>query len=305
MTEYGISLHASASSPIGSEETPQHIRAILDSGAKWVRSDYATWVDDNAAWVRTFHEAGLKVLLIIGHLSFTDTEAASWEQIAAKIDLILATVPDADAYEIWNEPNSPLFQKGLVDGTPASYVQLLGVASQRIRARTTAPIVGVTAAPITGMFEWVRQVMALGAGQYIDAMGAHFYGSTDQIRLQLEELLSYGRTMWTTETGKPSYAPFGFTERSQVDFANTVFPMLRDAGVEKVFWYDLMDYVEQGFFSGPEAHFGILRVDMSRKPVFTAFRDATVTFDIVPLVVGASIVLLVVVLGNLLIPTSR
>jgi hypothetical protein len=159
------------------------------AGMTWVKQQfvYDLGADPGAVagMINVAHSNGFKILLSIrGHrdqLSDFNGYINTFAQFLAGVAGL-----NADAIEVWNEPNIDReWPSGSVNG--ASYTQMLAAAYNAIKGRNSNTIV-VSAAPApTGFFGaagcaaagcnddvFMQQMAAAGAAQYMDCVGLHY-----------------------------------------------------------------------------------------------------------------------------------
>ena len=212
--------------------------------------------------------------------------------------------PDVRDWQVWNEPNSEDF---LVGADPQTYAGLLGAAfhaAHRVRGDVRI-VFGGTAYQDVG---WIEQVYAAGAHGHFDVMSTHAYqavgdeppeleaedGDDGQYRLRGVEAVrdlmvanGDGRVpVWFTEFGWSAFdspedaesSERGVTEQQQADFAVRALRLLAEdyPYVERAYWYNARDRA-----SGDERldSYGLLRRDLTPKPVAEALRDYLRTCD--------------------------
>lgn len=185
-------------------------------------------------------------------------------------------------WEIWNEPDNPLFWKPAPD--PEAYASLL------IRTATAIKLASPDSKILIGGvnpfdLSYLRRVAAAGAWASIDIMAIHPYVSprtpeasglinaTEGVRTLMAR---YGeRPIWVTEIGWSSgpgdLDPVGvWDEQGQADMLVRGMLALWQAGVERIFWYTLKDDANNPFGL---AAFGQGYQDYSRlKPTYDALR---------------------------------
>lgn len=279
---------------------------VADAGAGWARED-VHWFriqPTPETWDWSFTDAAFAELLrrniqivgVIGHppgwatddpndpssgVTFSAPQPERFARFAAEV------VRRYGAYihhwEIWNEPDNPLFWKPAPD--PAAYAALLRQSSQAIRAvDPSAKILFGGVDPLNLAF--LTAAAARGAWDSCDIIAIHPYVSptapepgnlaaaADGVRTLMA---SYGaKPIWATEIGWSSGPgdrdPQGtVNERQQADFLVRATLLLWRSGVERIFWYTLKD--DPG---NPYGLFGIAGGygDYSRpKPAYGAFRS--------------------------------
>jgi hypothetical protein len=278
-------------------------------GVGWAREDFHwfriqptpdapyDWTYTDEA-VRALSRRGVNILGVIGHppgwatpfpgdaphgVSFYAPDPQRFAAFAAAVAQRYRNY--ISHWEIWNEPDNPLFWKPAPD--PAAYATLLRLAAAAIRSvnpQATILIGGVYS------FEpsFLRQVAEAGAWSSFDILAIHPYVSpsapeignliagVEAARAVAER---YGaRPIWVTEigwsSGRSDRDPVGVVnEQDQANFLVRATLLLWRAGVEKIFWYTLKD--DPGNPYGL-VDFGSGYFDYSRlKPSFTAYRVMT------------------------------
>lgn len=282
---------------------------VARSGAGWAREDFHwfriqptpnapyDWTFTDEA-VRALSRRGIKILGVIGHppgwatpftgdvsngISFYAPDPQRFAAFAAAVAQRYRNY--VSHWEIWNEPDNPLFWKPAPD--PGAYATMLRLSASAIRAvnpQATILIGGVYS------FEpsFLRQVAEAGAWDSFDILAIHPYVSpsapeagnlTAGVEAARAVADQYGaRPIWVTEigwsSGRGDRDPIGVVdEQGQANFLVRATILLWSAGVEKIFWYTLKD--------DPGNPYGLVGLgtgyfDYSRlKPSFAAFRTLT------------------------------
>ena len=159
------------------------------------------------------------------------------------------------AWELWNEPENPVFWRPSPD--PAAYARLLIGASAAIRA-ADPDVVILSGGVVPYDPTFLEGVAAAGAWNAFDALSIHPYvdpftpeaaqidlvGITNVRRLAEQ----YGsKPIWVTEfgwgTGACERDPQGLTgEEDQANYLVRGAVLLRTAGAERVLWYNFKDH---------------------------------------------------------------
>ncbi len=192
-------------------------------------------------------------------------------------------------WQVWNEPNSPLFWKP--DPDPAAYLELLrGFDTAARGADSQANIVlgGLFPTPRGGitMREFMTALYRDHADDLFDAAAIHPYAATPEDALastnQLREVMdrsgdTEGR-IWISEVGWASAGQAsGLTvgPERQTDYLTRIFELAAESrerlGIEGVIWFSLNDT------PGPlwPGHCGLFELDGSAKPAWRAFVNLT------------------------------
>ncbi len=192
-------------------------------------------------------------------------------------------------WQVWNEPNSPLFWKPAPD--PRGYLALLrGFDSAARDADPSARIVlgGLFPTPHGGieMTDFVSALYRGGGKDLFGSVALHPYAATpqdalawvEQMRAALDRLGDPTARLWITEVGWASGGrPSGLTvgPERQADYLTRTFELAaqeRDRlGLDGVIWYSLNDT------PGPlwPGHCGLFELNGSAKPAWGAFTALT------------------------------
>ncbi|GAA2959253.1 GH39 family glycosyl hydrolase [Microbacterium schleiferi] len=158
--------------------------------------------------------------------------------------------PDVD-YEVYNEFNHT-FNNGACGLTADCYLPLLEAASDAIH--DVAPSARVVGPVLAGdKLDWMERLFELGGLDFLDVVSYHTYdfpnapeGRTedrvDEVRALIDEYAPAGKDIpiwisehgWTTTTGNT-------TEQQQAAYIVRSAVLLQDAGVERTWYYELID----------------------------------------------------------------
>jgi hypothetical protein len=156
---------------------------------------------------------------------------------------------DAVDYEVYNEFNHT-FNNGLCGTTPACYLELLEPTAAAVHA--AAPGARVVGPALAGLdLAWLEGLFQLGGLDSLDVVSFHAYdlasgpeGATEAAIDELAALVAeYGdpnTPIWMTEHGWATQAG-GTTELNQAAYTVRSAVLLEAAGVERIFYYDLMN----------------------------------------------------------------
>lgn len=200
--------------------------------------------------------------------------------------------------ELWNEPYFVNFAAGGVD--PAAYARLVVAATAAGRVANPA-VRWLMAADLTYLDAdddrrpWLAELFAAepGLGAAIDGVAIHPYSfgppqgeqaslafrfdRTNAILDRIAQLAGRRLPAWITEIGWSTcdLRPDCVSEHDQAAYLAELFALVRrpplDRAVRAMFVYHLRDFPD----SSPddrEAHFGLLRVDETRKPAWAVVR---------------------------------
>ncbi|NJP05945.1 MAG: hypothetical protein HC837_10140 [Chloroflexaceae bacterium] len=287
---------------------------VAELGVDWVREDFHWYriQPEPHVWDWTFPDAAMRALLsrniqVVGVLGPSVGWATPYQR---DIDHDISFyAPDPDHFveyarrlvtryrryikhwEIWNEPDNPLFWRPQPD--PLAYADLLIRTSQAIKeADPEAQVLIGGFNPFDTAF--IRQVAARGAWEHFDILAIHPYvdpyspeegnitSSLDAMHAMMYQMGD--KPIWATELGWSSGPgdrdALGKTdEQMQANFLVRSMLLLWEAGVERSFWYTLKD--------DPGNPYGLLaygegRADFDRrmrKPAFYAFRTLNEQLD--------------------------
>ncbi|WP_156698012.1 cellulase family glycosylhydrolase [Nocardioides sp. Leaf285] len=199
------------------------------------------------------------------------------------------------AWEVWNEPNSADF---LVGADPAVYTGLLCSAYRSVASISPRPAVQIVyGGTMHNDTPWIEHTYRAGAAGCFDVMATHPYqapadrGPLDGDGAQVWDFTHLGAVkalmtrysvstpVWVTEfgwsshpnTGREANWERGVSEAQQADHTLQALRTLRDRYpfVTKAFVYNEREKVGEG---PHQAGFGILRNDLSAKPIYRALK---------------------------------
>ncbi len=303
---FGINTHlATRSTDLAAIGTAADL--VVNAGAGWAREDIHWYRVQPTAdtWDWSFTDAAIGALVtrrvqivgVIGHppgwatpdssdsplgLSFSAPDPQQFAAFAQAVAVRYSRY--ITHWEIWNEPDNPLFWKPAPN--PAAYARLLNTTSAAIRSAVpNARILLGGISPFDSHF--LQGVADAGAWNSFDIIAIHPYvdpaspeaanlGSvTDSVRALANR---YGaRPIWVTEIGWAStpdgrHPPGSTDQQVQANMLVRATLLLWQAGVERIFWYTLKDDPEgdtYGMFA-----LGTGRSDFSiPKPAYTAFQN--------------------------------
>jgi len=298
-------------------------RTASSLGADWVRM-WALWQDMEPApgeynehlisvingRIAALKARGIKVLVVVhrapawasggrgGVAPPTDpaTFGAFMSQIAQR-------VPGADAWELWNEPDSGEFWAGGAD--PAAYAALLRAAYPAIKAVQPGDVV-VSGGMVGNNMDFLAQLYANGAGGNFDAVGVHTdtacltsgpdayyrdergrvgrytFSAYREVHAVMADHGDAGKPIWMTELGwstqrgrcnvgeKVGTKRIGVSKARQARFLRAAYRCLAaDPFVGVALWFGLQDIPGSG---GHARGFGLYRRKGKAKPAAKAFR---------------------------------
>lgn len=172
------------------------------------------------------------------------------------------------AGEIWNEFNLPYFGgNGPAASRADIYFNMLKKSFEAVKSvRPDLNVVGGATVDIP--FEWLEDLFELGGLDYMDSLSVHPYrypqspeGLLEEIDMlnQLVRDHNDGETipLWFSEIGWPTHLnPTGVDENTQAAYLIRSYVLSIAAGVEKVFWYNMMDTGTDKLYN--EHNFGVI-----------------------------------------------
>jgi polysaccharide biosynthesis protein PslG len=192
-------------------------------------------------------------------------------------------------WQLWNEPNSPLFWKPRPDA--GGYVELLRAFDSAVKGadpRARIILGGLFPTPRTGVSldVFLPALYEAGARRLFDALALHPYARTprdalDRVAQARDIMRRFGdaeKPIWITEVGWASRGtPPGLVvgPAGQADYLRQVFELARAdrdrLGIAGVVWYSLNDT------PGPlwVGHCGLFTLDGSPKPAWNALTELT------------------------------
>ena len=196
------------------------------------------------------------------------------------------------AYEVWNEPNYARFWPSGVSA--ADYVSMLKPAYAAIKAADPSAVV-VTGGLSRNDYTFLQQMYSAGAKGYFDAVAVHPYTrnidptvcsapsnmdnfcSLQQVRQVMVNNGDSAKNIWLTEFGYSTAgsATDGVSEAAQADYLTKAFNSLASYPyVVRAYWYASRNlYWGANNQSDIESNYGLMKVDFSLKPSYTAFKD--------------------------------
>ncbi|GBG06267.1 hypothetical protein PAT3040_00784 [Paenibacillus agaridevorans] len=184
-----------------------------------------------------------------------------------------------ESIEVYNEFNGSFGSRGngIAGSRPDSYYEMLKTTYEKIKAvRPDVTVVGMATAGTP--LDWIEEVFKLGGLNYMDVVSIHPYqsqrppdGMIQAVRSTQELMRKYNngqeKPIWYTEIGWPTKASIGIPENMQANYVVRTYVQALGEGVEKVFWYDLMnDGMQEDYY---EHHLGMLRNREDERGAFT------------------------------------
>lgn len=156
-------------------------------------------------------------------------------------------------YELGNEPDL----RGTWKDYPAEYAQALAVAYPTLKAADPNAKLLIGGLAMGGGqnsdLQYLDKLIAAGALNNFDIFNYHTYETKEGILKQFNELKPKigNKPIWLTEVGFPSdpnhqqeyrsWYKYPSGEDGQAQYLQDILPYILSLGIEKVFWYTLMD----------------------------------------------------------------
>ncbi len=192
-------------------------------------------------------------------------------------------------YEIWNEPNIPIFW----NPSPNSedYFRLLQVVYPALKSIDPAiKVIGCATSPAEGEpppfisgVDFIRQVFELGGKNFMDAVSFHQYhvdlppeNYLNAEITRLQEIVGEEMPIWLTEFGYPTNSGWPHISlEKQANYLPRFFLLGKSIPqLKRVFYYDLKnDGTDE---TNPEHNFGILNYNLQPKPAYFSLKAAAI-----------------------------
>lgn len=274
------------------------IALIEKCGIRWVRQDF-TWRRiepernqyhyEECDWiVEELTKRGISILGVLGYApEWAALNPSKWTSPPRSVDEFQNYVQKTVArykgkinhWEIWNEPNTPLFWEP--QDNLRTYAQLLRQSYAAVKEAN--PQAMVLHGGLTGdVDQGVKRLYELGLKDFFDAVNLHFIidplipdaewnitGSVDAIQKTMAQFGNQEKPIWITELG---CAGFARTEKDQALFLTRAFTALTQQNkVDKIFWAFLQD-TNRHFHNNIDS-LGLLRQNLTPKPAYKAYHQ--------------------------------
>jgi hypothetical protein len=192
-----------------------------------------------------------------------------------------------DDWEVWNEPNHPKFW--FPSPNPERYAAMLHVAAAVIRSEdpgSTIVLGGIVGTDVA----YLDRLRAAGAWSDFDVLAIHGYvrlspeasGLGGWFDRAMAYVQKHGvKPVWLTEICWPvSSAEPGIpavTPATQAAFLGRTYARAAEAGLAKVFWYDLVDHPSE--LGSRYDACGVFDAARTARPAFAALRTIGAAFD--------------------------
>lgn len=265
---YGIGIHTNfLDTPY--RDADAVAAAVRDLGVRHVRDDLYLNAPRQYAAIRTVAEAGARFDLILGRPDGTATAADYVDTVARLAPGAVESIEGVNEWDLKGGDGwigeMTRWQRGIWDAARAN------------PATADLPVLSPALA-----FRWNYAPVG-DLSPYADFANAHMYPGgyrpTTEIARILQALLGTvpGRPVITTEAGYHNAVNASSSHPAvPEDVAGAYLPRLLlehvAQGDHRMYSYELIDSFNDPGLTNPEAHFGLLRHDLSPKPAYTAMK---------------------------------
>jgi len=277
---------------------------LMDSlGAEWIRNDFA-WSriePEEDVWDFSFHDRFMEnavnhnkkvLILLVYDAPWIHTEEKGGRYISHEnlplflnyVEAVALRYGDrAAGFEIWNEPNTPMFW----DGTDAEFFELTRQTTALLKNIVPDKPVAVGSLfyhPIMAGKGFLKKMIEFGVLENADALSLHPYGlslSNSAKRVSDADRLlkqsGYYLDIWITEIGTTTsgWYPNKTSVAGQAESVIHAVTELFAAGADLICWFKLLDgQMEVDAVPGisSEEFFGLAYPDYSLKPSGESYR---------------------------------
>ncbi len=298
----------------GSIMNASQIRELESFGVHWIRLD----ISENKSFERyaanltsqnisilgiiDYRTLGVKFKSVAGGLECMSNCNWTLSDWLSNVSKVVNMYPQIHVWEIWNEPQLPIFQDGFNNGSAYNYFLMLKGAYGIIKQSNSSDTVlclggdniyeGGTGPWLPGYY-WAEALWRYNASRYCSAISLHAYtgfrylinqspagnwvtmGDIFNGSLSAYENLT-NKPIWITEIGIPSNNGIGLgnmldnSYNKQALFLNQTFSLFTSKPyMAGIFWFNANGYVDSPYnFS-----FGLFNRSFSPKPSAYAFKS--------------------------------
>ena len=163
-------------------------------GTFWIRGDYEHPAKD-AVFAKDMSKKGIKTLGLL--VAYKKRSPADWVKY---VENEVKAMPGVTAWEVHNEPEMTWWG----GPTPApEYMRMLKEAHRIIKAANpNAIVVGPAIGATAGGIKYLKELVDLGALDYLDAISFHYYIFHKNLDVEgVKKLIAGRKPLWITETG--------------------------------------------------------------------------------------------------------
>jgi len=195
--------------------------------------------------------------------------------------------PEVTHWQIWNEPNSPIFWPSGPD--PREYAKLLKASYNRVKAANPKAQVVLGGISLNDL-NYIDGLYRAGAQPYFDKMAVHLYNQTlppdaylanelAKLRALMQSHGDINKEIWLTELGwYTGGATNNVNEAVQGDYLQKVYNIARGIPyVGAVFWHTLIDCDNGYQANNPEHNYGIFHGDLAPKKIVSVMKGILLT----------------------------
>ena len=270
---FGVGAHIGAEYYVGSEIGAEALGLrglrtdVYWDAAETAEGQYASpWTYD--AYFPAIESAGLSVLPISNGANplYDDGKVpTSDEGVQAYANFTAALVENysSPAVEIFNELNHSRFNDGPCGVGAECYLPILRASYEAVKSSHPETLI---LGPANALQDdpYLTELYKLGGLDYLDVVTYHPYVAPEDLGADLQQAQArikeynngQSKPIWLTEVGTPSNHG-EVSEREQASFLISVETTALSNGVEKVFWYDLVN--DSTDPADHEGNFGLFR----------------------------------------------
>ncbi|MGC8688155.1 MAG: glycosyl hydrolase [Candidatus Micrarchaeia archaeon] len=220
--------------------------------------------------------------------------------------------PEIHIWEIWNEPQLPIFQSGFQNGSTYNYYLMVRSAYNIIKSYNSSDLIlcfggdnvyngQPTATANDSNYKWAYSAWSYGLSNYCDAISLHVYTADTFLlnqtayksNLQIGKIISDQLNMYENLTKKPIFITetgissnngtgipdyiFDDSLTKQKLFLNQVFSLyLSKPYIKGIIWFNLIGYVNKPY----NMDFGLLNnTTMQPKPAWYSFINYLTSYN--------------------------
>ncbi len=205
-------------------------------------------------------------------------------------------------YEIWNEPDGSW---AWTNPDPTRYTALLKTAYTAAKALN--PSVNILGGSLSGFYtnpqNFLTGMYAAGAKNYFDTLSAHAYGDPPQHDNLAPEAMfdswaaailpimqangDGAKRVWLTEHGYNT-STTGVSESTQADYLTRAYAKAKTvSNIDNLFYYEWMNSAGGTSATDPAQNYGMVRVDDTLKPAYTAYQNSAASPTTTPLLTNS------------------
>ncbi len=244
--------------------------ALSDLGVRHVRDDLFMDNPRQYAGIRTVADRGIGFDLIMGRPTSKDSAAAYVQTVASQLPGAVESLEGANEWDLSGRPDWPV--------ELLTRQRELYTAAKANAATADLPVLAPALA-----FRW--NYAAVGdMSPYADEANAHMYPGGYKPSNEISNITAAVRNadgakpLVTTEAGyhnalNTTNGHLPASEHAAGVYMPRLLLQHYLRGEKRMYSYELIDEFDNPDLTNPEAHFGLLRHDLSRKPAYTAMKS--------------------------------